>query len=596
MRLQDLCKTEKTLIADGAMGTYFSAITGQNAELCESYNLTHPDIISGIHDAYIQAGAKLIRTNTFSANTKTLGLTLDTVLDIVRSGYHIAKKCAKDTAVVCADVSVIYINDDDNSFDPMNEYKAVIDTFIGCGATTFIFETLPNMESALDPIRYIRSRMPEAEIIASFTILPDGRTRSGLPLKTLLADIKKHEDKLTAVGLNCGCGTAQLYEYAKQFMAYISHYTELLTLILPNAGYPSVEQMRTVFTSTPSYFSSEVMRFAALGFNFVGGCCGTEPEYIRLLSERIKHKQIILKIPDKTPLPKSQKLSFSSKITQKDFVIAAELDPPYGSDLTKLINSAKLLKESGVDIITISDSPLGHAKMEPVLCSSRLSREVGIDVLPHLCCRDRNINALRSVLLGAHSEGIRSILVVTGDPIAETDRGVIKPVFNFSSTQFMKLIAQMNDDVFADSPIAVGGAFNPDPAKAEFALNRLQKKLESGASFFLTQPVFMKECIPVIEKARSYGAKILVGIMPMVTYRNACFLSNEVPGIHVPHELIERFSPDMSREEAENVGIDIAYELASIMRPYADGFYFMTPFNRANVICKIIERLKADEQ
>ncbi|MGN0537017.1 MAG: bifunctional homocysteine S-methyltransferase/methylenetetrahydrofolate reductase [Acutalibacteraceae bacterium] len=593
MKIKDLQKTNQPLIADGAMGTYFSNITGESAELCETYNIIHPKLIEEIHTSYIQAGAKLLRTNTFSANTKTLNLPLSQVLDIIRMGYQAATHAAADKAVICADVSVIYTNDDEE-FDPTYEYHAMIDTWLECGAETFIFETLPDMELIIEPIQYIRSNKPNAEIIVSFTILPDGRTRSGLPLNTILSQIKEHENELTAVGLNCGCGTAQLYNYAKQFIAYISHNTNLMTTIMPNAGYPSIEQTRTVFTSTPNYFASETARLAALGFDIVGGCCGTDPTYIRTLSQHLKHKKIVPNIPEKSILPKSHQQAFSSKLTKQDFVVAAELDPPYGSDLTKLMNAAAMLKESGVDIITISDSPLAHVKMEPVLCSTKIAREVGIDTLPHLCCRDRNINALRSVLLGAHSEGIRSVLVVTGDPIAETDRGVVKPVFNFSSTQFMKMISQMNEDVFADEPIAIGGAFNPNPAKAEFALNRLKKKMESGASFFLTQAVFSDDVIPVLEKARSYGAKILVGILPMVTYRNACFLCNEVPGMSISHELIERFSPDMSREDAENVGIEIAYELAKKLKPHSDGFYFMTPFNRASVICRIIEKLKKD--
>lgn len=591
MKLRDLKKTNRPLIADGAIGTYFSGLTGENTELCETYNRTHPKLIEEIHAAYIQAGAQLIRTNTFSANTKTLNLSLFEVLDLIRAGYQIANRAANGKAVVCADVSVLYINDDEN-FDPAYEYHAVIKTWLECGAETFIFETLPDIEPIVDVIHYIRSLKPDAEIIASFTILSDGRTRLGLPLNTILAQIKKHESDLTAVGLNCGCGTTQLYPYAKQFISYISHNTRLMTAIMPNAGYPSIEQTRTVFTATPAYFATEAMRLGVLGFDIVGGCCGTEPKYIRTLRQQFDHKKVIPHIPEKSMLIQNKPQVFSSKLTKQDFVIAAELDPPYGSDLSKQMDAAAQLKNGGVDIITISDSPLARVKMEPVLCSTKIAREVGIDTLPHLCCRDRNINALRSVLLGAHSEGVRSVLVVTGDPIAETDRNVVKPVFNFSSTQFIKMIAQMNEDVFADNPIAIGGAFNPQPAKAEFALNRLKKKMEAGATFFLTQAVFSDDVAPVLDKARAYGAKVLVGILPMVTYRNACFVGNEVPGMSVPHELIERFSPDMSREEAENAGIEIAYELAKKLKPHADGFYFMTPFNRASVICKILQKLK----
>ena len=259
-----------------------------------------------------------------------------------------------------------------------------------------------------------------------------------------------------------------------------------------------------------------------------------------------------------------------------------------------MISAAKILKDSGVNIITISDSPLGHAKTDPVICSARIKREAGIDILPHICCRDRNINALRSILLGAHSEGIRAVLAVTGDHIAETDRGIVKPVFNIDSTRLMELISQMNNDVFSDAPIAIGGAYDPDPRKTAFSLKRLDRKISCGAKFLLTQPVFSEEAINSIRQARQKGVKVLAGIMPMVSYRNAHFMKNEVPGMSIPDELVARFRPDMTREQAAETGIHIAAEIASRIKPHVDGFYFITPFNRADVIRRVLERIKTE--
>ncbi|MGN0471046.1 MAG: bifunctional homocysteine S-methyltransferase/methylenetetrahydrofolate reductase [Acutalibacteraceae bacterium] len=592
MTLKQLFQNNKTVLADGATGTYFSQITGLSSALCEKYNVINPDIIRQIHCEYIASGAKIIRTNTFSANSFTLGVSHDELSEIIKSGYVVAAECARDKAVVCANVSALYENTEIPR-DRLSEYKIIVDSFIECGAKTFIFETLSELDAVMPAIDYILTELPDAEIITSFTVLPDGHTRSGISLNKILESIVQNKDKLTMVGLNCGCGTAQLYNFAATFFSYINEHTDLYTSVMPNAGYPSVENQRTVFTATPVYFAGQTARFCSLGVSALGGCCGTNPEFIRLLGETIENSP---KTPHEniTAFKKieTRKAAFSSQLTENRFVIAAELDPPNNADLTKLLSGAEILKNSGVDIITVSDSPLGHAKMDSVVCSARIKREVGIDTLPHICCRDKNINALRSALLGAYSEGIRAVLAVTGDHIAETDRGVIKPVFNIGSTQLMTLIHQMNEDVFAQDPVAIGGAFDPMARNPEFSLKHLDKKIDGGATFVLTQPVFSEKAIPVIEQARSKGVKVLVGIMPMVSYRNANFMKNEVPGMTIPQELVDRFKPDMTREQSTEVGVQIASELCRIMRPHADGFYFVTPFNRAEVISAVLDNIR----
>ncbi|MDD6488587.1 MAG: homocysteine S-methyltransferase family protein, partial [Clostridia bacterium] len=393
MTIKELFKINKTVLADGATGTYFSQLTGLNSSLCEKYNVINPDIIRQIHSEYIESGAKIIRTNTFSANSFALGISHNELSEIIKNGYSIAAECVKDKAVVCANVSALYENSEIPR-DNLSEYKFIIDTFIECGAKTFIFETLSELDAVMPAINYILSELPNAEIITSFTVLPDGHTRSGISLNKILDSIVQNKDKLTMVGLNCGCGTAQLYNFAAQFFSYIKEHTNLYTSIMPNAGYPSVENQRTVFTATPMYFAEQTARFCSLGVSALGGCCGTNPEFIKLLGETIENSP---KTPHKniTSFKKAEpkKAAFSSQLTENKFVIAAELDPPNNADLTKLINGAKILKNSGVDIITVSDSPLGHAKMDSVVCSARIKREVEIDTLPHICCRDKNINA-----------------------------------------------------------------------------------------------------------------------------------------------------------------------------------------------------------
>ena len=553
MTLNELFRNNKIVATDGAMGTYFTELTGKGSELCEKYNIIDSQIISRIHREYINAGAAVIRTNTFSANSAALRADHDTVEKIIRAGYRLAAGAANDKAVVCADVSAIYENPN-VEFDILQEYKFMIDCFISEGAKTFIFETLSELDAVLPAINYIKERLPDGEIVISFTLLPDGNTRSGIPMDRLLKEIIRSKDKLTAVGLNCGSGAAQMYDNAVRFFSYIRRHSDLYIMVMPNAGYPSIVNGRTVFNNAPSYFAEQTARFIAHGISAIGGCCGTTPEYIRLLSEYIKgSKGISAKEIQYHPDTKKKNPEFTSKLIRNDFIIAAELDPPNGCDFTKLLSSAQILKDSGVDIITVSDSPLGHAKADPVICSARIKRDIGIEVLPHICCRDRNINALRSILYGAHSEGIRAVLAVTGDHIPETDRGIIKPVFNLDSTKLMSLISQMNNDAFTDFPIAIGGAFDPAAPKPEFALKRLDRKISCGAKFVLTQPVFTEKAICCLKEAKQRNIRVLAGIMPIVSFRNANYMKNEVPGMVIPDELVGRFSPEMSREQAEDL-------------------------------------------
>ena len=592
MNLKTLFINQKTVASDGAMGTYFSELSGLSCNECEKHNVISPDVIRRIHSEYIAAGAKLIRTNTFSANSITGGYSRESLRDILTQGYHIAAECAGENAVVCADVSAIYAPD--RSMDEiLEEYRFIVDTFLSCGAETFIFETLSELGTVLPAINYIISVKPDAEIIVSFALLPDGCTRSGTSCAAVLESIRQNAPKLTMAGLNCGSGAAQMIRLAVPFLSYIQQNTDLYTIVMPNAGYPAIENRRTVFTATPLYFAQRCSELIACSVSAIGGCCGTEPSFIAAVAEMLQKpatRSVKSIIPSDTR-KKNTVPRLSSLIADNEFVIAAELDPPNNSDFTKMLHAAAILKESGVNIITVSDSPLGHAKADPVVCSARIKREIGIEVLPHICCRDRNINAVRSILLGAHSEGIRAVLAVTGDHIAETDRGIIKPVFNMDSVRLMELISKLNADVFSDSPMMIGGAYDPQPRKTEYSLKRLQKKKNAGLSFVLTQPVFSESAIASIDKARQCGVKVLAGIMPMVSLRNASYMKNEVPGMDIPDALVERFRPDMTREEAAQVGIEIAAELARMMKSHADGFYFVTPFNRAEIIKSVLEAI-----
>ena len=594
MRLTDLLSKERVLLADGAMGTYFAARTGRPSSGCESANLEQPGLIEAIHREYLAAGARLIRSNTFSANTCALGRPLAETLAVARAGFEITQRVCGAEAVPVADLGPIH-NEDLARAD--EEYRSLIDVFLDCGAETFLFETLFDLEPVLPALSYLRKKASNAAVMVSFALSPDGRTRAGVPLRRLLAQVEQAA-LVDVVGLNCVCGPTHIYRHAVRLAEFAAERLGIPVSVMPNAGYPSMEQERTVFNTSPDYFARTTADLAGKGVSVLGGCCGTTPEHIRALARQLALPRAgrapLVQEAEVTGAPKTASGGFSRRLDEGRFLIAAELDPPYGSDLDRLTSAARTLKEAGADLLTVSDSPLARAKLDSVICSAALRRATGMEVLPHICCRDKNVNALRASLLGAHAEGVRNVLIVTGDPVPEGDRAVVRPVFNLSSIRLMELVREMNEDVFAASPFAIGGVLNPGVTNPDAELKRLQRKMEAGASFFLTQPVFTPEDLELIDRARALGAKVLPGILPLVSYRNASYMSNEVPGIHIPADYVRRFDPAMEREEAARTGEEIACEIARMARPHADGFYFITPFNRGEVIAHIISHLRGE--
>jgi methionine synthase / methylenetetrahydrofolate reductase(NADPH) len=284
----------------------------------------------------------------------------------------------------------------------------------------------------------------------------------------------------------------------------------------------------------------------------------------------------------------------SDQIARGEFVVAVELDPPRDSQLNPMIQAARQLQLSGADLLTLADSPLARVKMDPVACAARLHRETGMPVMPHLCCRDRNANALQSILLAAHSEGIRQVLAVTGDAIPESERGFVKPVFNMNSIGLLQLIRQMNKDLFPDDPVLAAAALDPCVVNPDIELARVLRKKEQGASLLLTQPVFDTSGLGLVRKARAAGMKVLIGLMPLLNDRNARYMSQEVPGIRIPAEIVAQFTPGEPKESAIETGLRLACEIAASVRAEADGFYLIAPFNRADLIVRLIDRLRLD--
>lgn len=577
------------LIMDGAMGTYYAELEGNANDgiFSEFGNISKPEQIEKIHRTYIEAGAKLIRTNTFAISTKTLGVSNEEQKKIIEAACRIAKRAADDCAYVAGDIGPIPENAESSEEDILAEYIRICDIFLKEDVDVILFETFSNPYYIKKVVNYIRSRK-NIFIMANFCLNTNGFTSDGISASKLLKELSEI-DEIDACGFNCGIGSGHM----NSIMQKLKYPSNKYVACLPNAGYPEQMQSRMIFMDNVEYFSDNMKKIANLGIDILGGCCGTTPAYVKKLVEKIDLKPVkksaFIELGAVEVHKEVRRNEFFSKLESGEKVIAVELDPPFDADYEKLIEYAHILKKQNVDILTLADSPMGRSRVDSILMSVKIARETGINVMPHLCCRDKNMISMRSTLLGAYINDIRNVLLVTGDPVPSESRRSTTGVFDYNSIQLMNFVQKMNDEHFADEPLYYGGALNPTLGNIDKVVERMQKKIEAGAKYFLTQPVYTDETIErIAEIKRRVDTKILCGIMPLVSYRNANFMKNEFIGIDVPDEIVARYSPDMSRAEGEETGAQIARELIEKIAPIVDGYYFMLPFNRVSLLEKIL--------
>ncbi len=581
------------LVFDGAMGTYFAS-KGYDSKNCETANLQMPDVIEAMHREYIEAGAQALKTNTFGANTATLGCGFEQVEQIIRAGVAIAKRVAAGRAAVFGDMSIIPIAD---KRQRRAEYFRIVDVFLDCGVTCFLMETLNDAKDVEAVSAYIRSRCPEARLIVSFAVAPDGYTRGGVSGAKLLETAGSLAG-VDAVGFNCVSGPYHLLQYIRKLDLQAAGKP---ILVMPNAGYPTLVNNRTVFENNPGYFAKLMCDIVNEGVSIVGGCCGTTPDYIRETAAALRTHDAgppsaaAQESRHTAGKPANAKSRILEKLEAGRRVIAVELDPPFDAQIGFFLDCARQVKACGADAVTIADCPIARARVDSSLLSAKLRRELAVDTIPHLTCRDRNINATKALLLGLHIEGVRNVLVVTGDPVPEGNRREIKAVFNFNSVMLAEYIRDLNETVF-DSPFTIFGALNVNAKNFEAELRRAHKKIAAGVQVFLTQPVFSEQAVRNLEQAwRQLDAKILGGVMPIVSYRNACFMNNEIAGITIPEETVERYR-DLSREEAAGLAVEIAADTAKRIHGCTDGYYLMTPLKRIDIITALVRKIQAMEE
>ena len=588
--IRELLQT-RPLLFDGAMGTYYRAAPGVE---CEQANLTDPAGVLAVHREYLAAGADAVKTNTFSlprlAAAHTPGWE-----QLAQAGWQLAVQAAGETgAAVFADLGPA---PDTEAVPAGQVYTAVAKQFAALGARNFLFETLSSDAGLLDAVGAIRAEVPDAFVLVSFAVLPDGYTREGMYCKDLARRMQE-SGIVDAVGLNCVSAPGAMRTLAKQLGG------TLPLSVMPNAGYPVVTRTQVKYQGRPEYFARELGRLAAEGtVQILGGCCGTTPAHIAALRTELDRLPVVEKTApaEEFSTVKEQTVenedAFLRKLNAGEKVIAIELDSPRNADLTGFLEGAKTLQAAGADLLTIADCPIAQARMDSSLVACRVHRELGLCTLPHMTCRDRNLNATKALLLGLYAEGVREVLAITGDPIPSAERDEVKSVYQFNSRKLAQYIVSLaGEGREMPSPLTVFGALNLNARNFDVELRRAVEKMENGMTGFLTQPVLSEQAVQNLQQARQTlgpEAKILAGILPVVSQRNAIFMENEVNGIHVDAAIIDRFA-GLDRAAGEELGIEISVQAAKAALPYADGFYLMTPFNRVALMERLIARLKEE--
>lgn len=609
MTVREVIDAQKIYIFDGAMGTLFAQQHPDYEKPCEMACMEHPEYITAIHKSYIEAGCSAIKTNTFAVNPLNELYAADPELmkQVLTAGWKTASAAAEGTgAEVFADIGPVPSGAQAGEEEKAKAFCSVCRVFLDLGAKNFIFETNSSDEGIAAAAAYIREQSPDAFIIASFAVQPDGYTRDGQYIGDI-AQRMAEGSAVDAMGMNCVSSALHMRHLLESIQETVQTSGKMLCA-MPNAGYPKVIGNRVYYDSDPSYFAEQTVQMAGLGAAIVGGCCGTGEQHIRALAEKAGAFLREEKAPAKVrPAGRAAAVRsawehvsdtahnlFAAKLDQGHKVIAVELDPPRNSDIAKYMSGAWTLKEAGVDAITIADCATARASMDSSIIACKLRRELGIDTIPHMTCRDRNLNATKALLMALSTEGVANVLAITGDPVPSAERDEVKSVFQFNSRMLASFIRSLNENEFR-RPMRIYGALNINVRNFDRELERTVKKVENGMKGFLTQPVLTQQAAENLKKAyeilRPLDAKLLGGIIPVVSSRNARFMDSEISGINVDPAVTEMYE-GKSRDECTELAVELSTRIARGIRGFVDGYYLMTPFSRTDIMSRLVHNIR----
>ena len=581
MNIREHLARRRPLLFDGAMGTYY----GHPDQRVEQAAIDHPEAIAAIHRAYLQAGCRAIKTNTFSAGVDAaFGDTAKAAAYIEAACRLALAEAAPFDAAVFADLGPAPLQ---TRRTPAETWQMQMELFLQQGVTNFLLETLPGEDGVAEAAAWLKQRCPDAFLLVSFAVDASGSTRLGQNGKDLLLRTAAL-DAVDAVGFNCMSGPGALLTLAQSLPPLDKPLS-----VMPNAGYPAVLGRRTVYQGKPDYFAQKLAALVQAGAAMVGGCCGTTPAHLAaaaaLLPEFLPEQAAPQPPAVSRPAPRPNPLWEALESGRR--VVAVELDPPGDDNLAPFVEGVQALHAAGADAITIADCPIGRPRADSSLLACKLKTELGIEPLPHMTCRDRNLNATKALLLGLSMQGVHNVLVITGDPIPTEARDEVKGVFNFNSRKLAQYISGLNETTLT-TPFHIFGALNLNARNFEVQLRLAKEKEQNGVCGFLTQPVLSARALENLKTARrELHGKILGGIFPVVSYKNACFLNNEVSGMDVCEEICDLYK-DLDRAAAEELAVRISVRIAREIEPYTDGLYLMTPFRRVALMRRILQQVK----
>lgn len=597
------------LIADGAMGTI---LYSHGVDQCfEELNLSHPEQIKHVHEAYINAGSQVIQTNTYGANYIKLaryGLE-EQVKKINTEAVKIAKAASNGRAYVLGNIGGIHGGKvlNETEAEIKRSFREQLYSLLLEEVDGLIFETYYDLDELKTVVQIAREET-DVPIVTNVSMHEPGVLENGITLTDGLQQLEALGADV--VGVNCRLGPAQILTALETVplpeKAYLSAY--------PNASLPAYRDGVLFYEKEPSYFTAAADNLRQQGVRLLGGCCGTTPEHIRAMAKGVAGKSPITEkiITRKERIEVAREVARTEKsipeIAKEKTAIIVELDAPKHLDVSDYIEGAKALQEAGVDAITLADNSLATPRISNMAIATLLQKE-GIRPLVHLTCRDRNLIGLQAHLMGLHTLGINEILAITGDPTKIGDFPGATSVFDVNSFKLIELIKKGNEGIsFSGKSLrektnfSVAAAFNPNVANLARAVQRMERKITSGSDYILTQPIYSKEKFAELKEATEHiDVPIFVGIMPLTSTRNAEFLHNEVPGITLTDDVRERMKAVAdNREQSTAESIAISKELIDEALEYFDDIYLITPFMRYDIIVELVNyihektRTKAD--
>jgi homocysteine S-methyltransferase len=616
--LREAIARQQRVLLDGAVGTELYN-RGIFINRCfEDANLTAPHLVQKLHEEYLQAGAEALTTNSWGANyLKLSGHSLhDKIVEINRQAVLLAKDVAGDDAWIFASVGPLGVRIEPfgpTALDEAQEYFAVqIEALAAAGADCILFETFADINELKQGILAARRVAPQLPIVALTVLTEECCSPLGTSIDTYIATLERL--KVDVLGFNCSVGPVSLLTCVERARKL----TAIPLCVRPNAGLPKMVGGRHIYMSTPDYMAKFTSEFFQSGVQFVGGCCGTSPAHIRAMANAMRHADAMqppLKIaftksepnnsaehkeptPTITRVALKDKSHWAKKIASGEKVTSLELLPPLGVNPEAVLQRAAAVKKAGIDAINIPDGPCASSRMSALLTAVMIEQKVGIETILHYTCRDRNLLGMQSDIIGAQAIGLRNILAITGDPPKMGTYPNATGVFDVDAIGLTNMIHRLNGGfdlggrpIGEPASISLGVGVNPAHRDFDHEMKRFAWKVDAGAEWAITQPVFdiaaLSNFLDYLERNK-IRIPIICGIWPLVSYRNALFMQNEVPGVVIPTAVIERMAKPNTPEDAKKVGVDIAREMYQAMRSSIQGVQLSAPFGRIDLALQVI--------